>query len=139
MHADASAQTKQTSGQQPQAGATTGRAALPVPNSADLPPTAAETNGTLLPTLTLDQLHDSLWEQLPKEDRHTLRLLSSAMRLQANDCVRWLNLEMAGSGAGRWPRWPASLRHFRTSPISPSDGVSLPDSPLAGPFHCCSS
>ena len=56
---------------------------------------------TLLPVLTLDQLHDSLWQQLPTQDQRSLRLLSKAMRQQADDCRRSLKIRMPANVADR--------------------------------------
>ena len=61
-------------------------------------PPAAAANDTLIPTLTLDQLHDSLWQHLGKEDRRALRLLSKAMRQQADECVRWQRIDLPEPG-----------------------------------------
>ena len=63
----------------------------------------AATNDTLIPMLTLDQLRDSLWQHLGPEDRKSMRLLSKAMRHQASECVRSLEVLMPNPMHGARP------------------------------------
>ena len=47
----------------------------------------------------IDQLHDSLWQQLGQEERKALRLASKAKRLQAGDRVRTLTHLLPNAGS----------------------------------------
>ena len=66
-------------------------AAAPEAPQAQSPAGAAD---TLIPTLALDQLHDSLWAQLDREDKRALRLVSKAMRAEVDACVRRLDVDV---------------------------------------------